>query len=92
MTTELTVVYWRDIPAQVMAGKGRTAVRRALPDRFQDAIDRAATRAGLIGSDEYTSEWRKEPTTGPIEDVAGRLEANHPQEVLEAMVRNGGRR
>ena len=31
----VTVVYWRDIPAQVLAGKGRTAIRHPLPDRFQ---------------------------------------------------------
>ena len=36
---ELTVVYWRDIPAQVIAKAGRKTAKRQLGDRFQDAID-----------------------------------------------------
>ena len=47
---ELTVIWWRDIPAQVTAKEGRTRAARELPPRFQEAIDAAAMRAGLIGS------------------------------------------
>ena len=39
------LVSWRDIPAQVLLGKGRTAERHALPERFEKAIDRAAMKA-----------------------------------------------
>ena len=49
---ELTVIFWRDIPAQVTAGKGRGAARAQLSERFQEAIDAAAMRAGLIGTDD----------------------------------------
>ena len=49
---ELTVIFWRAIPAQVTAGKGRGAARVQLSDRFQEAIDAAAMRAGLIGTDD----------------------------------------
>ena len=59
MTVSLTVVYWRDIPAQVIARTGRRTARRALSGRFQEAIDRAAMRAGLSGSDGYLGEWRR---------------------------------
>jgi hypothetical protein len=87
-----TVVYWRDIPVQVIEGQGRTAVRIALPDRFQQAIDRAATRAGLVGSDEYMNEWHKVTVEGDPEAVAEKLNADHPDEVLTELVSNGGRR
>ncbi|WP_411278260.1 virulence factor, partial [Gaiella sp.] len=36
---ELTIISWRDIPAQVTAGKGRGASRAQLSERFQEAID-----------------------------------------------------
>src|SRR5690606_13721348 len=88
---EVTVIYWRDIPAQVMAGKGRRARRLPLPDRFQEAIDRAATRVGVIGADDYTAEYRKVTVPGPDpEVVADQLDADFPDVVLEELVRNGG--
>lgn len=89
----MTVVYWRDIPVQVLSGSGRNAVRIKLSDRFQEAVDKAATRAGLVGSDEYMAEWQKVevPYTDP-EEVASRLESEHTDEVLEDLVRNHGRR
>ena len=104
MSTALTVVYWRDIPAQVVAraggrgrGGGRTA-RRALPDRFQEAIDRAAMRAGLSGSDAYLAEWRRgEPTAGEgdpeteADALARRLDTEFTDDALAALVAAGGR-
>ena len=59
MATVITVTWWRDIPSGVTAGRGRTAVRVNLPDRFQQAIDRAAARAGLVAEDAYLAEWRR---------------------------------
>ena len=32
---EVTIVYWRDIPAQVIVGKGRRGAKRQLPERFE---------------------------------------------------------
>lgn len=93
MNTDVTVVYWRDIPAQVIAGQGRDARRAMLPERFQEAIDRAATRAGLIGSDEYMAEWRKVVVEGSDPQiVADQLDADHPDILLEELVRNYGHR
>ncbi len=57
---KLTIVYWRDIPAQVIGKAGRRTVRQQLSQRFQEAIDRAAMRAGRGSSDLYLSEWRRE--------------------------------
>ncbi|TJW83977.1 MAG: hypothetical protein E5X43_21975, partial [Mesorhizobium sp.] len=41
---DLIVVYWRDIPAQVIVKKGRQNAKRELPLRFTEAIDMSAMR------------------------------------------------
>ena len=56
---KLTIMYWRDIPAQVIAKVGRTNARRELSQRFQEAIDNAAMECGAHGSDDYLEGWRK---------------------------------
>lgn len=56
---EVTIVYWRDIPAQVIVGKGRRGAKAPLPERFEQAIDRAAMKVGASDSDAYLAEWRK---------------------------------
>ncbi|MCB1348245.1 MAG: virulence factor [Maritimibacter sp.] len=94
----LTIVYWRDIPAQVMVGKGRTATRAELPPRFAEAIDRAAMKAGAAGTDAYLADWRRD---GPVETAGtpdeivaawtGKLDADYPPERLRTLIDNGGR-
>ncbi|MEE3070548.1 MAG: virulence factor, partial [Pseudomonadota bacterium] len=32
---DITIVYWRDIPAQVIVGKGRRGAKVQLPERFE---------------------------------------------------------
>ena len=54
------LVFWRDIPAQVLVKRGRDRGKAILSQRFQEAIDRAAMRAGKGGSDEYLADWRRE--------------------------------
>ena len=56
---DVTVVYWRDIPAQVIVGKGRRGAKVQLPERFEQAIDRAAMKSGAAETDDYLAEWRK---------------------------------
>jgi hypothetical protein len=92
MNDEVTVIYWRDIPAQVLYGHGHHAIRAEMPKRFQEAIDRAATRAGLIGSDEYMAQWRKARLSGESDPavVARRLEVALGEDALEELVRNHG--
>lgn len=65
MTTQarLITIYWRDIPAQVTARAGRHKATIRLPDRFQVAIDQAATRAGKTDADDYLAEWHDERQT-----------------------------
>src|SRR3954467_6895277 len=56
---QLIVVYWRDIPAQVIVKKGRDSAKIQLTERFEKAIDRAAMKANLRDTDSYLSEWRR---------------------------------
>lgn len=93
---KLTVIYWRDIPAQVIGQQGRTRHKKELPPRFAQAIDRAAMRAGKGSSHAYLEEWRRESRAceGDLETVVGgeveRLVAGFPDDLLEATVKNGG--
>ncbi len=69
---QLTIVYWRDIPAQVIVKAGRRSVaKRELSLRFTEAIDMCAMRSGLAETDAYLEEWRK---AAPV-DVGDDLEA-----------------
>ena len=89
---ELTVIWWRDIPAQVTAKEGRTSARAQLPERFQEAIDAAAMRAGLIGTDAYLAEWRRESRVcgdeleREVTEEAEWLEAAYPDDTLARLV------
>ena len=56
---DVTVVFWRDIPAQVIVGKGRAASKVKLTERFEQAIDRCAMKIGARDADSYLAEWRK---------------------------------
>ncbi len=93
---ELTVISWRAIPAQVTAGKGRQAARAQLSERFQEAIDAAAMRAGLIGTDAYLEEWRRDARpcgddiAAEVAAAAAQLESDYPDERLDRLVRASG--
>jgi hypothetical protein len=95
---QLTIVYWRDIPSQVIARSGRANEKRMLPDRFQEAIDMAAMRDGASGSDAYLADWRR---TDPVEcgedlaveaeRAAQELDTGFDADRLKALIGNGGR-
>jgi len=93
---ELTIIAWRDIPAQVTAGKGRNAARAPLSERFQEAIDAAAMRAGLIGTDAYLEEWRRksrpcgDDLAAQVAAAAEQIEQDYPDERLERLIRASG--
>jgi Virulence factor len=95
---ELILVCWRDIPAQVIVKAGRRTAKRQLDERFQEAIDRAAMRAGLRDTDGYLGEWRRTVTGECGDDLeaeadaaAARVDGDYPQARLRALVANGGR-
>lgn len=94
---DVTIVYWRDIPAQVIVGKGRRGAKMPLPERFEQAIDRAAMKTGAAGTDAYLAEWRKAaPYTldGDQNEIAKseaeRLDTEYDQERIKALIANDG--
>ena len=92
----VTIIYWRDIPAQVLAKQGRQRVRRKLTKRFQEGIDRAAMRAKKINTDAYLEDWRRETVklSGDMEvlvqEAARKIEQEYDELRLERIVRNRG--
>ena len=96
MSSMLTVISWRDIPAQVTAKNERGSARAELSERFQKAIDAAAMKADLVDMDLYLEEWRQEarPCGDDLEaEVAAeveRLETAFTRDVLLALTRSGG--
>ena len=96
MSAMLTVIWWRDIPAQVVARDGRRASKVVLHPRFQVAIDKAAVKAGRRAMDNYIAEWRK--TQRPCGDdleaeasaEAARLERAYGKPELAILVAAGG--
>jgi hypothetical protein len=91
------IVYWRDIPAQVIVRRGRESEKRELPERFIQAIDRAAMRAGLRESDAYLAQWRRGEPEPCGDDLAAEADAalaslvqSYDDARLDALVRNDG--
>ncbi|AMY69876.1 virulence factor [Frigidibacter mobilis] len=96
---DITILYWRDIPAQIIVGKGRRGVKRALPERFEQAIDRCAMKIGARDSDAYLAEWRKaepyaleaESDEAAAEAELARISADYDDARLRVLIANDGR-
>ncbi|MGE0032137.1 MAG: virulence factor [Steroidobacteraceae bacterium] len=93
----LTLILWRDIPAQVVVKRGRETAKAKLSARFEQAIDRAAMRAGKGSSDAYLAEWRRSDATPCSDDIekeaaaeAARIEARYSDQDLERLIRAKG--
>ena len=93
---KLTTVFWRDIPAQVIAKERRENSKIVLTERFAFAIDKAAMRAKMAGTDEYLEQWRQVISKcGPdlqaaAETAAAKLEQDYDDDRLARMVKSGG--
>jgi hypothetical protein len=95
---DLIIVYWRDIPAQVIVRKGRQNAKRELPLRFTEAIDMCAMRTGAGETDAYLAEWRKGDPVPVGDDLEAEAEkalmefdAAYDRDRLVALVKSGGR-
>ena len=95
---DLIIVYWRDIPAQVIVKKGRQNAKRELPLRFTEAIDMAAMRSGAAETDAYLAEWRKAEPVSVGDDLeaeaakaADALDKEYDRERLVALAKAGGK-
>ena len=92
----LTVIWWRDIPAQVLAREGRRASKVQLHPRFQVAIDKAASRAGKRTYNVYIEEWRKvarncgEDLEAEVNAEVERLEIEYDRHRLSELIQTGG--
>lgn len=94
---EVTIVYWRDIPAQVIVGKGRAAAKVKLTERFEQAIDRVAMKVGAKDADAYLAEWRKvvvSSVDGEQTDIAAaeaeKIETTYDAERLKSLINSDG--
>jgi hypothetical protein len=98
MKINYQIISWRDIPAQVKVKAGRLRGGQPLSQRFIDAIDKAAMRAGKTDSDEYMAEWHtsnwQERDGKNLDDVAAtlvsELEAEYPDERLHRLMEQLG--
>jgi len=93
----LTIISWRDIPAQVVCKRGRETAKIQLSARFQEAVDRAAMRAGKGSSDAYLADWKRsepQPCADDIQNVvavtAAEIEARYTDADLERLIRAKG--
>lgn len=93
----LSVISWRDIPAQVIARRGRETAKVQLSQRFQEAVDSAAMRAGCAGTDAYLEEWKRSEPRDCGDDLqaeadaeAARLESLYDDAALERLIRGKG--
>ena len=93
----MTIVYWRDIPAQVIVGKGRRAAKAPLPERFEQAIDRCAMKVGAKDDDAYMAGFRK-VDTGEVDgdadeaaaSTAAKLDADYDTDRIKTLIANDG--
>jgi hypothetical protein len=98
VTATLTIIYWRDIPAQVTARGDAGTARVQLSDRFQKAIDAAAMKADLVEADLYLDEWRQvtrpcgDDLDAEVASEAELLETAFSRDVLLQLSRSGGHR
>ena len=96
MAGTLTVIWWRDIPAQVIAKDRRRSSKIVLHPRFQVAIDRAAVKSGRREMDAYIAEWRKEQRAcgddldAEVNAEVERLETEYTKELLAVIAKAGG--
>lgn len=96
---QLQIVYWRDIPAQIIVKAGRRNVaKRELSLRFTEAIDMCAMRSGAAETDDYLAEWRRSEPTEVGDDLeaeaaeaAKKIEAEYDKKRLVELVQSGGR-
>ena len=98
---KITIVYWRDIPAQIIAEQGRGRNRKQfkieLGKKFIVSIDSAAMKSGAEGSDDYLSDWRRsvpEEISDNLELEVNKLkkeiEEKYSNSKLKELISNGG--
>ncbi len=94
---KLKIVYWNDIPGQVVVRVGRRSTRLRLAPRFMKAIERAAYRLKKQQQDAFFDPWHDvdQPFNGDIREQAKmlvlQLEEQYPEAVLDKLIRASGK-
>jgi hypothetical protein len=94
---KLKIVYWNDIPGQVVVRVGRRSTRLRLSARFMRAIERAAYRLKKQDKDAFFDPWHDvdQPYDGDVREQAKilvrRLEEQYSEAVLDKLIRARGK-
>ena len=93
---QLKIVYWRDIPGQVVIRKSGRSTRIRLSVRFMKAIERAGYRLKKKQQDALFEPWHDVTQSfhGDVrvqaEQLVQQLEERYTDEVLETLIRASG--
>ena len=93
---QLKIVYWRDIPGQVVIRKGGRSTRIRLSTRFMKAIERAGYRLKKKQQDALFEPWHDvtQPFDGDVRlqarQLVQQLEERYTEAVLETLIRASG--
>ena len=94
--SQLKVVFWRDIPGQVVYRDGGRNRRLRLSPRFFRAIERATYRLRKTGEDALFDPWHDvaQIVSGNVREQAVKLveqlEADYTDDILDSLVRARG--
>ena len=94
---KLKIVYWNDIPGQIVVREGGRSTRLRLSPRFMKAIERAAYRLKKQDKDALFDPWHDvdQPFNGDIREQAkillGQLEEQYSEAVLDKLIRASGK-
>ena len=94
--SQLKVVFWRDIPGQVVYRDGGRNRRLRLSPRFFRAIERATYRLRKTGEDALFDPWHDvaQPVDGDVREQAAQLvqqlELEYTDDILDSLVRSRG--
>ena len=98
VSNQLVYILWRDIPAQIIVGKGRKAKKIKLSERFERAIDKCAMKLNLTDTDSYLSEWHKSDPIlleGSIDEIISaekeKINKKYSTDKLKTLINNEGR-
>ncbi len=94
---KIKIVYWRDIPGQVVVREGRRSTRLRLPARFMKAIERATYRLKKHQDDALFEPWHdvEHPFKGDATEQANKLveqlKESYTEAVLDKLIRASGK-
>jgi len=90
-----SIIYWKDIPAQIKVSDEGGEISAVLPERFQQAIDAAAMAENSAEEDAYLAGWRvgeEKNRTGSAQEVLeallAELDEAYPAKRLAEIVRS----